>query len=150
MDRPSTCIVCGARLDDGQLCSDYFDLILFWELDYLLYDVHHLAVLSYYLQHPEKYSPKGLQGAMLQLVDFVEKGVTPQQMRQRIAKSVASDVRTYKIAGTPARYGVYQHPLVWQMRVSDVVLGGIDNYYASVRHWAAGILSTLRQSGNLG
>jgi hypothetical protein len=143
------CPVCGATLEDGQACIDYFHIILGWELDYQLYDVHHLAVLSYYLQHPALCSPEWLEGAKTQLVDFLEKGVTPQQMRKQISKSVASDTRTFKIAGTPEHHGEYQHAVVWQMRVDDVVRGEIDDYYASVQRWAAGILDTLRASGNM-
>lgn len=88
-----TCSVCGARLEDGQACLDLFHLILGWELDHQLYDVHHLAVLCYYLQHPSLYSPEGLEGAKAQLADFLERGVSPQQMRKTMSKSVASDMR---------------------------------------------------------
>ncbi|MDX2163027.1 MAG: DUF5946 family protein [bacterium] len=143
------CAECGAALKNGGACIDHFHLILGWELTEQLYDVHHLAVLSYFLQHPALYSPEGLPSAIGQLVDFVEHGVTPQQMRQRIAAAVDSGTRSYRIAGTPAHHGAYAHVVTWQVRVDDVVRAGVERYYASVQRWAASILDSLRQSGNL-
>jgi Family of unknown function (DUF5946) len=68
----------------------------FWELSDLehLGSVHHLMVLSYYLQHPSLYSLEGLAGAKKLLVDFVIHDLTPQAIRRRDRKTLASDTRT--------------------------------------------------------
>jgi Family of unknown function (DUF5946) len=120
-----TCPECGARWQGTRTCTDDFHLLLGWELAYLVYDVHHLLVLCYHLQHPSLYSPQMLQRAPQMLVDFVEGGISPQQMRQRIAISV-------------------DH---WQRRVGDVVDGGLDAYVPNVQAWAALVLADLRATG---
>lgn len=148
-EQTTTCSVCGARLEDDQACIAYFHLLLGWELDYGLYDVHHLLVLGYSLQHPASYSPECLPQAIGQLVDFVENDVTPAQMRKRIAAAVASDARRYKITGTPTHHGTYAYPVDWPICVDAIVRAGPDVYYASVRAWANSVLAALRQSGNL-
>lgn len=142
------CPECSADWSDGQTCQDHFHLMGFWELDHQLYDVHHLMVACYHLQHPSLYSPQTLNDVKHMLAEFVEGGVTPQEMRKRISKSVDSGVRTHKIAGTPESHGEYAHPINWPMRVTDVTAAGIENYYASVQAWAESILKALRESNN--
>jgi hypothetical protein len=149
MDAPLCCAECGADWSDGQTCTGHFHRMGFWELDHQLYDVHHLMVLCYHLQHPSLYAPDGLAGAKKLLVAFVEEGVTPQAMRQRIRKAVDSGVRGYKIKGTPDSCGAYAQPPEWEMVAADVVRAGISSYYASVRKWAELTLKALRESGNL-
>jgi hypothetical protein len=120
-----------------------------WELEYLLWDVHHLMVLSYYLQHPSLYSPEGLTHSMGLLVDFLERGLTPQDVRKRDRNVVDSGKRKFKIKGTPASHGAYRYPVHWTMTAADVVAGGMDRYYDNVRAWAQSILEALKTSGNL-
>ena len=147
--RPA-CPECGAAWTDGQTCTDHFHTLGFWELDHQLYDVHHLMVLCYHIQHPSLYSPEGLAQAHGLLTAFVEQGVSPQTMRKQIAGQVDSGVRTQKIGGTPEAHGHYAYPLTWSLRVSDVVSAGIDRYYDSVPAWARSVINDLRSSGNLG
>ena len=52
--------------------------------------VHHLAVLSYHLQHPSLYSPAGLEYSLQLLVDFVEGRIPPQQVREQRGSEVGS------------------------------------------------------------
>jgi NADH:ubiquinone oxidoreductase subunit F (NADH-binding) len=78
------------------------------------------------------------------LVDFVEGGVTPQQMRKEIAQKVDSGRRTYKIAGTVENHGAYAQPIAWTMTIADVVAAGHDAYYESVNAWARATLAALR------
>ena len=145
----TVCPECGADWSDGQTCTDHFHLMCTWELDHQLYDVHHLMVLCYHLQHPTLYSTEALHGAKVMLAEFVETDISPQAMRQRMAQSVASDKRTYKIKGTFESHGEYEKPATWDSWASDVTKAGIDSYYQSVHHWAESIVKTLRESGNL-
>ncbi len=105
--------------------------------------VHHLMVLSYHLQHPSLYSPEGLTHAQNLLVDFVTRGVTPQQIRQRDREKVDSGKRTFKITGTPEAHGSYTHPVVWTLRACDVVAGGTERYVENVTAWAQSIYEAL-------
>jgi hypothetical protein len=120
-----------------------------WELDNQLYDVHHLMVLCYHLQHPGLYSPEGLTLAKKLLVEFLEGGIEPQAMRRHIGGIVDSGKRSYRIKGTSGSQGTYANPVRWEMVAADVMRTGIDSYYASVRRWADSVLKSLRESGNL-
>ncbi len=108
--------------------------------------VHNLTVLCYHLQHPSLYSPEGLRGAIGLLDDFVERGLTPEQVRKRDRAIVDSGQRTWKIAGTPAFHGVYDRPIHWTMTAANVIENGIDNYCDSVRAWARSIYETLKSA----
>jgi len=147
----SKCPECGADWSSGVTCEQNFHQFGFWELADLehLGSVHHLMVLSYHLQHPSLYSPEGLAHAKTLLVDFVVRGVTPQQVRQRDRDKVDSGKRRFKIKGTPESHGAYDHPVAWAMRSGDVVAGGTEHYVENVRAWAQSIYEDLRASGNL-
>lgn len=143
------CPECGTEWTEHQTCLDNFHTMGFWELDHQLWDVHHLMVLSYYLQHPGTLSQEWLAGAKQQLVDFLENNVTPQQMRQKIAPQVDSGNRDYKIRATAASTAQYRFPITWTMTATDVVNAGIETYYDSVQVWATSILIDLRNTNNL-
>jgi len=143
------CPECGTDWSGGQTCTDHFHTLLAWEWEYQMPDVHHLLVLCYHLQHPSLYSPDGLRYSQGMLVQFVEEGIHPQQMRQRISGEVDSGNRKFKIKGTPESQGAYAFPVQWTMTAADVVAAGPEQYYDSVRTWADGMLKALRESGNL-
>ena len=143
------CPECGAPQGDGLTCADHFHQLLGWEYEYLLFDVHHLLVLCYHLQHPSLYSPETLTAAMGMLRDFLEQGISPQAMRERIKGRVDSGVRQHRITGMPDAHGAYAHPVAWTMTAADVVAAGLDAYDASVRAWAESVLAALRHSCNL-
>jgi hypothetical protein len=124
--------------------------MLFWEWeDPIRWNVHHLMVLCFHLQHPYLYSPEMLTNGIGMLVDFIENGVTPQQMRQQIRASVDSSKRTHTLTARPGHAGAYAYPVVWRVTVADVVAAGADAYISSVQGWASSILAALRESGNL-
>jgi hypothetical protein len=123
----------------------------FWELENpaFAWEVHHLMVVSYHLQHPSLYSPQGLSGAKKLLVDFVERGISPQYVRQRDRDKVDSGNRKHKIKGTAASHGAYVYPVRWTMTAADVTAGGLNNYVENVNLWAKSVLNDLKSSGNL-
>jgi hypothetical protein len=144
-----SCHECGADWHDGQTCTDHFHTLLFWEFDHKLFDVHYLLVASYHMQHPALYSPEALKEAPGLMIGWLEQGKHPHQTRREFGPAVQSDVRPFRITGTPEHHGAYMHPVTWTMRVGDVVRRGIDAYYDSTRAWAASILASLRASGNM-
>lgn len=144
-----SCPECGADWSGGEACTEHFYQMGYWELEHQLYDVHHLMVLCYHLQHPSLYSPDGLRYSQDLLAQFVEQGIHPQEMRKRMSKKVDSGNRKFKIKGTPESHGAYAFPVKWTMTAADVVAAGVDSYYESVRAWADGVLQSLRESGNL-
>ncbi len=123
--------------------------MLAWEIENpSLGEVHHLMVLSFYLQHPSLYSPEGLEGAKRLLVDFLERDLTPDQVRQRDRTAMDSGNRKFKIKGTAESHGAHPYPVHWTMTAADVVAGGADHYRDSVRMWARSVLASLRASAN--
>jgi hypothetical protein len=143
-----TCASCGAPLPEGGACIDRFHLLLAWEWEYAVYDVHHLLVLCYYVQHPHLYSRAGLACALELLTAFVTDEAHPAVMRERIAPAAASGVRTTPITARPGDEGRFAHPVVWTMTARDVVENGPAAYYSSVHAWAASALASLRASHN--
>lgn len=146
----STCPECGAVWTDSRTCTDDFHQMLFWEAEFPEYGVvHHLMVLSYHLQHPSLYSVEGLAGAKDLLHQFVAEDKPPQEVRQQIRSSVASDNRQYKITARPDSQGAYTFPVQWTMTAADVVAGGSDHYCDNTRAWARAIYDDLKASNNL-
>ncbi len=151
MSTNQSCPECGAPWTDGSSCQDYFHQMGFWEIEHMSVNgvVHHLMVLCYHLQHPSLYAPDGLRHATGLLVDFVERGVSPQTVRIRDRDKVDSGRRKFKIKATADSHGAYAHPVVWTMTAADVIARGEPNYVASVRAWAQSVLDALKASGNL-
>jgi uncharacterized protein DUF5946 len=150
METRQVCPECGAALQDAKTCQDHFYQMLAWEHENPDYgEVHHLVVLCYHLQHPSLYSPEGLRGAIRLLADFLERGLTTEQVRKRDRATLNSRERTWKIKGTPASHGVYDPPIQWTMTAANVIADGVDNYCDSVRIWARSVYETLKTNGKL-
>jgi hypothetical protein len=121
--------------------------MLFWEAENpSLGEVHHLMVLCYHLQHPSLYSPEGLTEAKRLLVEFVEGGISPREIRRRNRVRLDSSNRQWKIKGTPASHASYLRPMQWTMTAADVVAGGPDRYCDNVRAWAWSVHAALQAS----
>jgi hypothetical protein len=141
---PNPCPECGAALEAGLTCQDHFHQMLFWEAENPENgEVHHLAVLCYHLQHPSLYSPEGLQEGMDLLVEFLERGSSPQEVRRTRRARVDSGRRSWKIRGAPGAQGAYDPPIRWTMTAADVVAAGEPNYRQSVQVWAESILAQI-------
>jgi hypothetical protein len=118
-----------------------------WELDHQLYDLHHLMVLCYYLQHPQLYSREGLAGALALLRRFAVDGAYVVDVREQMRPSVQQGTRTYPITARPDNVGVYSQPVVWTMTAGDVVAGGVEQYYENIRAWTGSVVGALRAAG---
>ncbi len=135
---------------EGTSCIDHFYQMLAWENEKPEnLQVHNLTVLCYYLQHPSLYSPEGLEYAKGLLVDFVDKGLSTQEVRRQNRDRVSSSVRQFKVTATPQSFGVYVHPVHWSLTAADVTAGSVDTYCEKVRAWAASLLEELKRSGNI-
>lgn len=150
METTSACPACGALWTDERTCQDDFYQMLFWEAEEpARWEVHHLMVLCYHLQHPHLYSPDGLRVSTGLLVRFVVDGVPPGQVRSESREKVDSGKRAWKITARPGLEGAYGSAPAWTMTAADVVAGGPDTYCANVRAWAQSLYDALRASGNL-
>ena len=145
MEEQSRCPECGAKWTGEQTCETCFHQMLFWEAKHPAYgEVHHLTVLCYHLQHPSLYFPAGLKEGRRLLVEFVEHGASPAEVRKRNRGRVDSSRRDWKIKGTAASHGSYEPPVQWTMTAADVIAGGADHYCDNVRAWARAINETLK------
>lgn len=135
------CPECGAE----RTCQEDFHQMLFWEAEQpALGEVHHLMVLCYHLQHPSLYAPEGLNAAKKLLVEFLENGLTPEQVRKQYASQVDSGQRHWKIKASSQAHGAYDTRMAWTMTAGDVVAGGAENYLQNVRAWARSVLESLK------
>ena len=147
METVQVCPECGAEWKYGETCQDHFYQMLFWEAENPNYgEVHHLMVLCYHPQHPSLYSPEGLHEAINLLDDFLERGLTPEQVRKRNRSALNSSTRTWKITGTPTSYGVYDHPIAWTMTAESVIDDGKHQYCDSIRSWAISVHEAIKTS----
>ena len=144
------CPECSATRSSGDTCQDNFHKMLEWEAeDPGRLVVHHLMVLGYHLQHPSLYSLQGLASARQLLIDFLERGKSPQQVRKENKSKVSSTNRTWKITARPDSHVAYVHPIAWTMTAADVVADGADHYCENVRLWAKSVRDAIRLSENL-
>lgn len=124
--------------------------MLFWEAENLVnWNVHHLMVLSYHLQHPSLYSQRGLEWGIKQLLMYLIEEISPEEMRKKMQAEVNSTNRNWNFRGTNDSRGSYRNPIDWEMTAADVVLAGPAEYRESVRTWAQSILSTFESTDNL-
>jgi len=144
------CPECGAEHAGDLTCHDDFYQLLYWEAeDPPLGVVHHLMVLCYHLQHPSLYAPEGLANAKGLLVDFLDRGLTPEQVRAKNSPLVDSGKRTFKITATADSRGAYSQPIRWTLTAADVVRAGKDRYVEIVNAWAQSVHASLRAGGEL-
>jgi hypothetical protein len=114
-----------------------------------LLEVHHLTVLCYHLQHPSLYSQAGLAEAKNLLVEFLEKGSSPAEVRSHNRDRVDSRRRTWKIKATPGSHGVYTHPVRWRVTAANVIAAGPNRYPDTVRSWARAVLEDLKSNAEI-
>ncbi len=143
------CPECGAQHTDDSTCETDFHQMLFWEHeDSSRWEVHHLTVLCYHLQHPHLYSEDGLTNGIGLLTAFVRDGIAPSEIRRTSKDKVNSKNRTWTITARSDSKGAYAHLVTWTMRAADVVARGADHYVASVREWAQSVYNSIQAAEN--
>lgn len=149
MDANLVCPECGAILSEGETCETNFHQMLFWENENPAnWEVHHLTVLCYHLQHPSLYSQDGLAHGIQLLTSFVRDDISPAEMRRMTSDKVNSRNRNWKITARPDSKGAYTQPIAWTMRTTDVITRGIDQYVDSVREWAQRAYDSIQAAQN--
>lgn len=149
--KDETCAECGSSLENVNECRDYLNEMIKWDFEDFtgVGKVHHLTVLSYNLQHPSVYSPMGLDDAKNSLQEFLTNPEAFSSHDERNRKLLASDVRDWKIVGTPENYAKYVGTPLWKMNASIVVEGGLPLYVENVKKWARSVFESLVESGDL-
>ncbi len=144
MTEQTICPECGSEWRAGLTCDDHFNQMLAWDFENRAdaWSVHHLTVLCFHIQHPSRYSPAGLQGALELLNDAVNKGIPADKLRQKLSAIADSSVRTTPITnhGIPGSHG---RLIAWPLMAADMTKDGVDVYCERVKAWARSILGKL-------
>ena len=75
--------------------------------------------------------------------NFIERGLSPADVRRRNREQVASGNRSWSVTARPGNQGAYERPVVWTMTAADIVEGGAEAYCANVRAWARAVYEAL-------
>jgi len=142
----TTCHECGASVPEGKNCQDYLNSLITWDFqDFMgVGQIHHLTVVCYNLQHPRLYSQKGLEDAKCFLREFMGTNFSFEEHDKRNRESLASDVRDWKISGSPLDHGSYKIVPTWTMTAKDIVDGGLGNYPNNVKKWSQSIYVAIK------
>jgi hypothetical protein len=142
------CEECGAPLEAGRACRDYFNDLLAreWEVPGGPGEVaHFLAVASYNLQHPSAFEPEPLSGLGQTLSDILAGKATIAEARRRARKATEGPNRVRRRPGDPARQPE-DWPSQWSMTVRDVCDSPPDRYIQRVRDWAVSVQSSIARA----
>jgi hypothetical protein len=131
----TTCPECGAIQTEAMTCQTAFDTFLILEFSDPAYGaVHFLTVGCFMLQHG-RYSDEGIKWMYGTLREYLEKELTPTQLRQLAAKDTSSQTRTWKVVR--AKDAPPAPKIAWSMTIMDVATQytDADSYRALITEW---------------
>ena len=144
------CPDCGAPLDLGRQCRDYFYELLALEArvpgvpDLLS---HFYAVATYNLQHPAAFIPGAIYGLRTALTDALGGNADIRELRRRAGAAAQGITRVLR---QPAEDGessqatlTKEWPTEWPMTVRDVCIAEPQDYERRVREWATSVAAVL-------
>jgi hypothetical protein len=99
--------------------------------------VHHLTVACYMLQH-NAYSRDGWLGTRHLLVQFIQEGKTPAEVRYENRHKLDSGPRKWRVTKGAK---ISTDGLVWTHTIADVRLDNPDAYCADIELWAKSVLA---------
>ena len=132
---PPTCPECGALQTETMTCQMAFDTFLILEFsDPAFGRVHFLTVACFMLQHG-RYSDAGIVWLHETLGEYLEKELTPTQLRQFAARNTSSQTRTWKVTRTADDPPLPR--VAWSMTIMDVAAQYTDaaSYCALITQW---------------
>ncbi len=136
------CPKCGAQLREGETCGDLFNLTQFKEAEVpACFQVHHLSVPSYMLQH-NVYSKEGWLAARGLLDQFINGGLMPESARRQNRQRMDDGHRLWRLTSGPKLEGVGK--IGWTLTVADIRLDTTNNYCGDIRAWAEALLTDTK------
>ncbi len=130
------CPSCGAIYRNDLTCQSLFDEFLALEFSNPRYwEVHFLTVACFMIQHGE-YSQPALVWIEKQLRDFLEAGVSTEQIRGQAAQETSPTERKWHVTRRPE--DPPQPKIAWSMTIQDVSSDYRDaeSYCRLVKQWA--------------
>lgn len=106
---------------------------------------HFLAVATYGIQHPGSmgYTVETVDGLRAAVRDVLTGAATIADIRTRVRRDARATGRVTRrdTDEVPSHVGI-----TWDMRVTDVVNGGVTGYADRVERWAHSTLDTLERT----
>ena len=101
---------------------------------------HFLTVASYNLQHPAQFTDEALAGLRVAVMDYLDQGISPAELRRRASQAYEGKRRVLK-PENERRPILYQ----WGSTIADVYLPDHPEGAATrVRAWGASIAAKIR------
>jgi len=141
----SLCQECGALLDEGRRCSDYFSdlLALEWEVPGGPGGrAHFLAVAAYNLQHPSLLTREILTQLAATLSDVLAERATVADALARARATTDGPTRVRRRPGDPD-HELAAWPTRWEVTVRDVCGVPPSSYLQQVHAWATSVDASL-------
>jgi hypothetical protein len=148
------CVECGALLEPGRECREYFHEMLALEAQVPGGPgdrAHFYAVASYNLQHPAAFVAHVLTGLRATLGDVLSGRISMHEARQRARAATDGSTRVIRPPDDPLtdadRLLIAVWPTRWPLTVRDITSQPAERYVELVTAWAAAVVSTLDRSG---
>lgn len=130
------CAECGAAVAPGRTCQEIFDEFLALEFsDPNFGAVHFLTVACFLIQH-RRYSDEGLHWIAGKLRDYLDSGISAEEIRRLANREASQETRHWKIGRASHER---QLPTIdWRMRICDVKFapGEASGYCQEISQWA--------------
>ena len=143
-----TCEECGAMLEEGRTCRDYFHdlLALEWQVPGGPgHRGHFLAVSSYNLQHPSQFTAAMLKGLRRTFADVLAGRATIDDARARAREALEGPRRATRRPGE-ALEEIGPWPEQWPMTIRDVCNAPVSSYLEQVQKWAVAVDTALAEA----
>ncbi len=131
----NVCKDCKRVLENFVPCAELYHHFLGKEVsDPDFWQVHHLTVLTYSIQHPTFLTKNGRLEMQKMLKRFIVDGLSPQQARQQFRPFVSNQNRTWKI--TTENVDAPSPTTQWHMTIGQIRVDNSEHYCEDIRKWA--------------
>ncbi|MHC1784441.1 MAG: DUF5946 family protein [Anaerolineaceae bacterium] len=130
------CPECGGIYKDNRTCQQIFDEFLIKEFtDPEFGAVHFITVACFMIQH-RRYSDKALGWIDSKLRDFLDKGLSADEIRKLANLETSQEIRKWKIQRTP--HDRELPDIAWSKKICDVTFCEKDpaGYCREITDWA--------------
>jgi hypothetical protein len=129
------CPECGGIYKNSRSCQQIFDEFLVKEFtDPEFGEVHFMTVACFMIQH-RRYSDRALAWIDSKLEEYLEKGLSSDEIRIQANREVSQENRKWKILRGPHDRRLPE--IEWSKRISDVVFSDNDpaSYRNEITNW---------------
>ena len=134
------CPECGAESTPEMNCETVFNDCLAHEfVDPDFFEVHHLTVAAYMLQHSSRLSDLGWLATRQLLREFLIEKKSPSQIKKQNEKIVENGKRNWKITSSNGLALIDRR--VWKKTIMNISLIDSAHYRDTIIAWACAVLT---------